>query len=437
MPKLTGTTIGRYRLLRCIATNAMSEVYLAWDRKTAQRAAIKFFHVSKDDYYAHFQREVSVISALRHEHILPALDYGRYKSWLYLVTPYIEQGTLDERLTAGPLAYDEASEILRQLADALQFAHEHGVIHCDIKPSNVLLAEGMHSYLADFGLVKSEDADQNLTRSRLLVGAPAYMAPEMVDGLVTPASDIYSLGVLLYQMLTGQLPFPANMPLAMAWKRLHEELALPSTLNPALSIAVDDVILHALEKDPDKRFETPRELAVAYQNALDRTVDAVTEPVTQPFNTRKTAAVVIAPTMRKKKKKVVLLTAGLGAGLCFAVLLFGISAYGLQYQPSANLNIPNQPTAVSTPRQANPPATGADGGKTQRGNTAPQGGSMYSQARNTSPQMVKPTPPLPTVKPTPPAPAPTPPTVKPTPPAPAPTPPADSNQVKKKTGNKE
>ncbi|HEY7415860.1 MAG TPA: serine/threonine-protein kinase, partial [Ktedonobacteraceae bacterium] len=403
MQRLTETTIGRYRLLRCIGYGGISELYLAWDRKTAQRVAIKFIHVSKDDYYTYFQREVRALSALRHEHILPALDYGRYKSWLYLVTPYIAQGALDERLAAGPLSYDEAGEVLQQLADALQFAHEHGVIHRNIKPSNVLLAEGMHAYLADFGLVKSRGEAQSLTRSSILVGTPVYMAPEMADGRVTPASDIYALGVLLYQMLTGQLPFQGDTPLATARKRLHEVPVLPSTLNPAIPPAVDDVILRVLEEDPDKRFKTSRELAVAYQNALSHTVDAVTVPIIQPSDTRKMTAVVMAPATEtvRKKKKAALLTVGLCAGLCSILLLFGIFTYEVQHQSSASSSTPDRPATVSpSPRQTNPPSTAPNGGKTQSGNTYSQGsstssqtGNTYSQGSSTSPRIATPPPP--------------------------------------------
>ena len=389
MQELSGTTIGRYCLHRRIAKGGMSEVYLAYDSKTTQEVAIKLVRAN-DDYYARFQREVRAISALRHEHILPALDYGEYEAWLYLVTPYIAQGTLDERLTTGPLSCDEANEILRQLADALQFAHEHGIVHRDIKPSNVLLAEGMHVYLADFGLVKGGKEEQSLTQTGFLIGTPAYMAPEMMDDSVTPASDIYALGVLLYQMLAGQLPFQADTPVAVVWKHVHKEPAPPSTLNPALSPAIDNVILRALEKDPDKRFGTPRELAAAYQRAL-HDPNAITESLTM----NRVAAVVVPAaiaTVQKGKKKVTLLT----AGLCIAVLLFGIFIYGLQYQPSYSSTTPDRLVPMSTsPHQVSAPSTGANEERTQDGKDGAQGQVRPSQRGSTSSPAAKPAPPKP------------------------------------------
>jgi serine/threonine protein kinase len=402
MKELSGATIGQYCLLRHIARGGMSEVYLAQDCKNTQEVAIKLVHAN-DIYCERFQREVQYMSVLQHKHILPVLDYGEYESWLYLVTPYIAQGTLDTRLAAGPLSPDEANEVLQQLADALQFAHERGVIHRDIKPSNVLLAEGMYVYLADFGLVKSRGEQYSLTQTGFLVGTPAYIAPEMLDSRATTASDIYALGVLLYQMLTGQLPFQADTPLALVWKHLQEEPMLPSTLNPALSPAVDDVILHALEKDPKKRFGTPRELAGACQRALHYSVDSALDVIPESFTANKImplmAAVTVVPV--QKGKKVTWLTAGLAAGLCITVLLLSIFISGLQQQPSYSSSIPDRPTATSTPsHQPGILSTGTSGEHAQGGNTSsqgqaqsPQNGSTTSPAAQPVPSAARPAPP--------------------------------------------
>jgi serine/threonine protein kinase len=410
MQELSGTSIGRYRLRHRIAEGGMSEVYLAQDRKTAQEVAIKLVRAN-DDYYTRFQREVRAIDGLHHEHILPALDYGEYESWLYLVTPYVAQGTLDAYLAAGPLSCEEASKILQQLADALQFAHEHGIIHRDIKPSNVLLAEGMHVYLADFGLVKSGKEQQSLTQTGFMVGTPAYIAPEMMDGSVTPACDIYALGVLLYQMLTGRLPFQADTPVAVVWKHVYEKPAPPSTLNPTLSPAIDDVILRSLEKDPDKRFGTPRELAVAYQKALHDPVDSDPHAITEPLTMHQMAAAMMPATIatvQKKKKKVTLLTAGLAAGLCTTVLLFGIFTYGLQHQSSYSSTTPDRPVPTSTsPHRVSTPSTSANREQTQdrdddsqgqgrQGQVQPsQSASTNSPAARPAPSIAKPAPPKP------------------------------------------
>ena len=371
----------------------MSEVYLAQDRKTTREVAIKLVHAN-DIYCARFRREVQIMSVLQHKHILPVLDYGEYEAWLYLVTPYIAQGTLDTCLAAGPLSCEEANEILQQLADALQFAHEHGIIHRDIKPSNVLLAEGRHVYLADFGLVKSEGEQGSLTQSGFLVGTPAYIAPEMVDGPATTASDIYALGVLLYQMLTGQPPFQADTPLALVWKHLQEEPMLPSTLNPALSPAVDAVILRALEKDPEERFQIPRELAGAYQRALHYSVDAIPESFTANKITPLMTAATMVPV--QKEKKVTWLTTGLAAGLCITVLLLGIFTYGLQQQPSYSSSVPDRPTVTSTPsHRPGVPSTGTSGEHAQDENTSSQGQAQSPQNGSTTSPAAHPAQPKP------------------------------------------
>jgi serine/threonine protein kinase len=186
-----------------------------------------------------------------------------------MATPYIAYGTLSKRLCQGPLTAEEADNILEQLASALQFAHDHGILHRDIKPSNVLLRDGQHAYLVDFGLVKEVDRSSDLTKPGLLMGTPEYMAPELVEGITAASSDIYALGVLLYQMLTGHVPFKGGNPLAILWKHLHEQPVPPSLLNPALSPAVEQVVLQALQKNPQHRFQTPRAFAQAYRQALE------------------------------------------------------------------------------------------------------------------------------------------------------------------------
>ena len=370
----------------------MSKVYLAQDRTTMREVAIKLVHAN-DIHCERFRREVRIMSILQHDHILPVLDYGEYESWLYLVTPYIAQGTLDTLLAAGPLSCEEANEILQQLVDALQFAHERGIIHRDIKPSNVLLAEGRHVYLADFGLVKSSGEQGSLTQSGFLVGTPAYIAPEMVDGPATMASDIYALGVLLYQMLAGQPPFQADTPLALVWKHLQEEPLLPSTWNPALSPAVDAVILRALEKDPAERFGTPRELAEAYQRALHYAVDAIPESFTANKIMPSVTTVTIVPV--QKEKKVTWLTAGLVAGLCITILLLSIFAYGLQ-QPSYSSSVPDRPIATYTPsHRPGVPSTSTSGEHVQDENTSPQGQAHPPQNDSTSSPAAQPAPPKP------------------------------------------
>lgn len=269
MAGLEGTRLGRYRLQQRLGHGGMSEVYLAYDELMHREIAIKVMSSTRTDYIERFQREAEAIGNLHHNHILPAFDYGRQDPWHYLVMPYIDHESLSELLDRGPLTLEHAGELLSQIASALQHAHEHGILHRDIKPSNILLRDEHYTYLADFGLAKALDGSGSVTYTGILMGTPEYMAPELADGVASTSSDLYALGILLYQMVTGQLPFTGDTPLAVYLRQMHEQPVPPSRLNPAISPDVEQVILRALDKDPRRRFQTPDSLAQAYQEALN------------------------------------------------------------------------------------------------------------------------------------------------------------------------
>ncbi len=268
MLEIKNTTIAHYQLERLLARGGMSNVYLAHDTHTDRTVAVKLVHTSESHYFKRFKREAKAIASLTHDHILPAFDYGEQGSWYYMVMPYIEYGTLRQRLVNGPLSPREAGKILTQLAEAVQFAHDRGIVHRDIKPSNILLRDGEHVYLADFGLVKHIEEMSDITSTGYILGTPEYMAPELIENSATPGSDIYALGIILYQMLTGHVPFKGSTPIGVCWKHLREQPAVPSTLNPNVSHAIDKVILQALEKNPQRRFKSANDLAQAYRHAL-------------------------------------------------------------------------------------------------------------------------------------------------------------------------
>ena len=268
MQELDVSTLKHYTIQSRLARGGMSTIYLARDEQ--QRAvAIKVVSSGNDEYAARFQHEVASLQVLGHEHILPVIDHGEHESWLYCVMPYIEGGTLRERLAKGPLSQQEAGNILAQVASAVQFAHDHGILHRDIKPSNILLKDKQHVYLADFGLAKGVEGGSDLTLTGCLIGTPEYMAPELAERPATTSSDIYALGVVLYQMLTGSLPFKASTPVAVYYKHIQEQPLPPSRLNPAIAPEVEQVVLRALEKNPQDRFKSVQEMAEAYARALD------------------------------------------------------------------------------------------------------------------------------------------------------------------------
>ncbi len=269
MPGLEGTTLGRYRLKQKLGQGGMSEVYLAYDEDLDRDVALKVVSSSHAEYIERFKREARAIGRLTHDHILPAFDSGEQGPWHYLVMPFIEHHTLRERLERSDLTLEETAELLQQIASALQCAHDNGIVHRDIKPSNILLRDDHHAYLADFGLAKSIKGNSDLTQLGTLLGTPEYMAPELAEGPATASSDIYALGVLLYQMVTGRVPFEGPTPMAVYLKQLREEPIPPSYINPAIPPAIEQVIMRALEKDPTYRYQTATELAQAYMEALE------------------------------------------------------------------------------------------------------------------------------------------------------------------------
>lgn len=269
MREIENTIIAHYAIQHYLAKGGMSEIYLAHDLQTQQDVAIKMVHSSNEEYCRRFQREARAIASLQHEHILPALDYGEYGPWCYLVTPYIANGTLRDYMQREPFSLDEAGDYLAQIASALQHAHEHDIIHRDIKASNILMRDKNFVYLADFGLVKSlNDTAESLTESGYLIGTAEYMAPELAEEDASPASDIYSLGILLYQMLTGDVPFKGATPVGTFMKHLSERPPLPSRRNRNVPKEIEKVVLRALAKEPGLRYPSARAFAEAYQQAL-------------------------------------------------------------------------------------------------------------------------------------------------------------------------
>lgn len=278
MSDLTGITLGHYQVGRRLARGGMSEVYLATDEHTQSTVALKVVDRADEDHARRFRREIKAVSLLAHGHILPTLDYGEQDEWCFAVMPYIHRGTLRTRLAQGPLSLEAAGCILQQVASALQYAHEHAILHRDIKPSNILLADDQYALLADFGLARTPD-ENSITQAGCLIGTPEYMAPELAEQPASPRSDVYALGIVLYQMLTGQVPFTGSTPVAICWKHIQEPPTPPSQLNPNITYPIEQVVLHALEKNPARRFPTPAALAHAYQAALHRVHSADTAPL--------------------------------------------------------------------------------------------------------------------------------------------------------------
>jgi eukaryotic-like serine/threonine-protein kinase len=259
---------GRYRILRRLGSGGMANVYLAEDEELGRRVAIKILndrHASDDQFVERFRREAKNAAGLSHPNIVSVYDRGQAEGTYYIAMEYLEGRSLKEEIVAeGPLPIATAIEITRQILRALGFAHRRGVVHRDIKPHNVMLADAPGDgdprfKVTDFGI--SRTTASQMTEAGSIVGTAQYLSPEQARGApVDQRSDLYSVGVVLYELLTGKLPFNGETPLEIAMKHLSEIPKPPSELRPEIPADLDMVVLRALAKDPADRYENAEEM---------------------------------------------------------------------------------------------------------------------------------------------------------------------------------
>src|SRR6266545_253123 len=272
MGDLAGHNLGPYRILEQAGAGGMATVYKAYHAAMDRYVAIKVLpqHLARDpNFRARFQREARTIARLEHRYILPVHDVGEEDGIPYLVMRYTDSGDLGDLIAKRSLTIPRAGLIVAQVAEALAYAHRQGIIHRDVKPANVLISRDGDALLSDFGIAKIYEETLQLTGEGMMVGTPTYMAPEQLQGQPVDArTDIYALGVVLYQSLTGEPPFIAETPLAVALMHIHNPLRPPREGNPAIPESLERIILRALAKNPNDRFQTADEMAEALRHAL-------------------------------------------------------------------------------------------------------------------------------------------------------------------------
>jgi serine/threonine protein kinase len=374
MEDLTGKQIGPYQIVAPLGEGGMAAVFRAYQPGMERYVALKILpRALADDpaFSARFQREARILAQLQHPHILPVFDYGQAEGYSYIVMPYVLSGTLTDAMQGEPLPLPRIRQVISQVGDALSYARGRGLVHRDVKPSNVLVDESGNCLLTDFGVARMVESSVNLTATGAVVGTPAYMSPEQGVGREIDArSDIYSLGIILYEMATGRVPYKAETPIAVVFMHVSAPLPLPRSLNPALPEAVERVILKALAKNPDERYQTAEDMVEALKRAIPEvtTVKGKAEPrlAPKPKQGRRAPSPtlvalpdgqVIAPPAPKKRVPGwvwVLIVAGVALAGLFAAGGIVLASRMKGSLPSMSGLIPFHPTASPPPSTSSP-----------------------------------------------------------------------------------
>lgn len=289
MPFVVGETIGPYRILEQLGRGGMATVFKAYHAALDRYVAIKALHpafMEDPNFLARFQREARVVAKLEHPNIVPIYDFAEYEDRPYLVMKYIEGETLKARLNQGIIEQTELIQIVEAIGTGLFYAHQQGILHRDVKPSNVLLGFDNRVYLADFGLARIAQAGESTLSSDMMLGTPQYISPEQAMGLgdLDERTDIYSFGVMLYEMAVGQVPFSADTPFSIIHDHIYTPLPLPRLVNANVPETTERVLLKALAKERDDRYLDAVALANAFTQAVsvDFAVTSVAVPPPAP-----------------------------------------------------------------------------------------------------------------------------------------------------------
>jgi len=273
MSQIDTMVIGQYRILEHIGQGGMATVYKAYHPRLDRLVAIKMIHrhfLDDNNFVARFEREAQIVAKLEHPNIVPVYDFAEYGGQPYIVMKFIEGAPLKDALDEGPIPVADALHVMTHVTSALDYAHSKGVLHRDIKPSNIMLDKDATPYLADFGLARIVTGGATTLSADMLIGTPYYMSPEQGRGeeTVDHRADIYSLGIVLYELLTGTVPYRSGTPYSIINQHITEPLKPPSEYNPDIPPGVEAVILRATAKDREARYQSAGEMLTALRQSL-------------------------------------------------------------------------------------------------------------------------------------------------------------------------
>jgi serine/threonine protein kinase len=269
-----GEQVGTYKLVEKLGQGGMATVYKAYHPQLDRYVAIKAMHrnfLEDDSFVARFTREAQIVASLEHPHIVSIYDFGEHDDQPYLVMKYVPGQTLKDRLQQDPLSLNEILHVMQAVGSALHYAHKRGILHRDIKPSNIVIDNDNTPYLTDFGLARLASAGESTMSADMLLGTPHYIAPEQAKGKkdISGRADIYSLGIVLYELLVGNVPYTADTPYAIIHDHIYTPLPDPAAVNPEIPPAVEDVLYRALAKDPEERFASAQQMIDTLQQAIE------------------------------------------------------------------------------------------------------------------------------------------------------------------------
>ena len=373
MSFLIGETVGAYRITEQLGSGGMATVFKAYHAALDRYVAIKVLHPAfKEDpnFLARFQREARVVAKLEHPNIVPVHDFSEHNGQPYLVMRFIEGETLKARLARGPLSMAEALKVIHLVGAALTYAHGQGVLHRDIKPSNVIITSKGDVFLTDFGLARIAQAGESTLSTDSILGTPQYISPEQAKGErdLDARTDVYSLGVVVYELLVGRVPYQADTPFAVVHDHIFTPLPMPRSINPSLPEPLERFLLKTLSKNRDDRFASVQDMTAALSRAVDEagitlpgstsTVVVSGEPST--VVTAQTAAAPskpatpepVATTAAAKKPVRPIVWIGLGALIVMAIIAVVLIA---RPKPVAS---PSAPTVAPPSGADQPPPSG-------------------------------------------------------------------------------